>query len=104
MPSYENRHVQIEFHEDLPDFPSLYADGPTSSPHRFADRGRTRLCVWYPSDPADLRWVSDDGLVKLFAMVQGHLFKEAWWRETGEWLGPEAPHSPPAEPVRVGPK
>jgi hypothetical protein len=23
-----------------------------------------------------------------------HLFKEAYWRETGEWLGPEAPHRP----------
>ena len=33
-----------------------------------------------------------DGLVALFGMAQHHLFKESWWRATGEWLGDEAPH------------
>jgi len=27
-------------------------------------------------------------------MVAAHLFEEAYWRETGEWLGDEAPHPP----------
>lgn len=72
--------------------PNVFADGPTDSPHRFSDRGRTRLCIWYPSDPDAQRWVPTDGLLALFGMAQHHLFKEAWWRESGEWLGDEAPH------------
>jgi hypothetical protein len=26
-------------------------------------------------------------------MIAEHLFKEAWWRERGEWIGEEYPHS-----------
>jgi hypothetical protein len=43
-----------------------------------------------------------DGLLVLLNYIQAHLFREAWWREKGEWLGPEAPHSPPKEPVVEG--
>jgi hypothetical protein len=25
-------------------------------------------------------------------MIAEHLFKEAWWREHGKWLGEEYPH------------
>jgi three-Cys-motif partner protein len=32
--------------------------------------------------------------------VQAHLFREAWWREHDEWLGPEAPHAPRKELVK----
>ena len=35
-----------------------------------------------------------DGLLALLDIVQTHLFKEAWFRMTGEWLGAEVPHSP----------
>ena len=38
------------------------------------------------------RWVFEDGLLALMGLVMAHLFKEAWWRETGEWLGEEVPH------------
>ena len=31
-------------------------------------------------------------LLMLLVMVEAHLFREAWWRETGEWLGPEKSH------------
>jgi len=33
-----------------------------------------------------------DGLLCLLGMITAHLFREAWWRETGEWLGPTAAH------------
>ena len=95
IPGYENRRVWVEFSQPFSDTPKIYADGPAgpdASPHRFAERGRTRLCVWYPGDSEERRWVPDDGLLMLFGMVANHLFKEAWWREHGEWLGEEAPH------------
>jgi len=50
------------------------------------------LCMWRPGDPPERRWVDEDGLLALFGMTAEHLFKEAWWREHGEWLGDEAPH------------
>ena len=72
--------------------PEVFADGPTDSPHRYADRGRTELCLWLPGDELERRWRVEDGLLALFGIATHHLFKEAWWRETGEWLGEEAPH------------
>ena len=33
-----------------------------------------------------------DGLLTLIEMAPVHLFKEAWYRETGEWLGEEVSH------------
>lgn len=35
-----------------------------------------------------------DGLGALIDHIALHLYREAQWRLTGEWLGPEAPHSP----------
>ncbi|MDQ3678205.1 MAG: hypothetical protein M3401_15650 [Actinomycetota bacterium] len=76
----------------------IYADGPIESPHRYAPhpkdrRQRPSLCIWYPSDSPDLRWVPSDGLLSLIEMTRIHLYKEAYWRETGEWLGEEVPHN-----------
>jgi hypothetical protein len=68
---------------------SVTADGPTESPHRYSDEA---LCMWYPKDGVDQRWVADDGLLRLIRCTQVHLFKEAYWRRYGEWPGPEAPH------------
>lgn len=48
--------------------------------------------MWDQRDSPDQRWLFDDGLVALIGYVIAHLFREAWWRETGKWLGPEAPH------------
>jgi hypothetical protein len=96
VPGYDDvRHVTIEFFENLPSSPRIYADGPAgrdASPHRFTDRGYRRLCVWYPDDPDARRWVPEDGLLALIGMIAHHLFKEAWWREHREWLGDEHPH------------
>lgn len=95
VPGYEQRFTTVIFEHRWPSNPRMFTDGPTDSPHRYRDRGRTRLCVWHPSDPPSRRWVPADGLLALFGMVTEHLFKEAWWREHDEWLGDEHPHGPP---------
>lgn len=92
VPHYEQRHVTVRF-EDGSKIPKVTADGPTgrdASPHRYEGE---RLCIWDPKDPPSKKWVWDDGFTALIAHVTVHLFREAWWRETGEWLGPEAQHS-----------
>lgn len=78
------------FGKDYARHPVVTADGPTDSPHRYDEH---RLCMWLPGDPTEQRWVFEDGLLALLGMASAHLFREAWWRETGEWLGPEAPHT-----------
>lgn len=90
--SYQRRLVTVEFLRLLPRYPKVFADGPTTSPHRYPTRGRTHLCLWYPDDPPEWKWTADQGLLALFGTAAHHLFKEGWWRETGEWLGHEAPH------------
>lgn len=97
VPGYKARTVTIEFDYKLPAHPCVFADGPSgpeASPHRYPWRRRTALCIWHPSDPPERRWVPNDGLLALFGMAAEHLFKEAWWRETREWLGEEYPHEP----------
>lgn len=83
------RDVTIAFSRRNPRVPQIRASGPTESPHRFDDGA---LCVWDPRGPANERWQFDDGLLHLTGLVVQHLFKEEWWREYKEWLGPEAPH------------
>lgn len=75
----------------------MYADGPTEWPHRYSPHHkdplqRPSLCIWYPDDPSEQRWVSSDGLLTLIEITRVHLFKEAWYRDTGEWLGEEVSH------------
>lgn len=80
--------VTIEFPADGPDVPHVFVPGP-GSPHRYDDGS---LCMWYPRDPQEKRWTWRDGGVVLAGHICAHLIREAWWRETGEWLGEEAPH------------
>jgi hypothetical protein len=87
------RLVEIRF-EDGFHIPKIRAEGPTESPHRYDDGS---LCIWYPKDPPEHKWEFADGLLMLINMIQLHLFREEWWRETGgrtggEWLGPELTH------------
>jgi hypothetical protein len=89
VPHYVPRHVQILFPKDSPRIPMVSVDGPVESKHRFPSG---ELCMWYHDDPAENRWVFDDGLVALLGHITAHLFREAWWRDTGEWLGPEVEH------------
>jgi hypothetical protein len=90
VPEYQARKVTITFYNTFtPILKSVIADGPTESLHRY---GSGRLCMWHPDDPSEKRWVQQDGLLQLIVHTRVHLFKEAWWRETGEWLGDQAPH------------
>lgn len=98
VPGFETRWVEILFSRAVPTYPRVYADGPDDSPHRYrSDHEDSRLCMWYPDDPPEQRWVFEDGLHELLALVAAHLFREAWWREsdTHEWLGPVSPHPMP---------
>ena len=95
MPHYEPRNVEIRF-TDWSRTPHVFVDGPEESPHRYKGGD---LCIWYPLDPPEHRWVFSDGLLMLLNCIQAHLFREAWWREMGEWLGPEAPHGPTKDPM-----
>ncbi len=72
-----------------PHVPHVYTDLPSGSPHRYTDGA---LCMWYPGDPADQRWVLRDGPVVLLGHVIAHLLREEWWQHTGEWPGDEAAH------------
>lgn len=92
LETYEARHVTIVFKTGyLPEGVQVFADGPSESPHRYKDDS---LCMWRRKDPPELRWLPEHGLVALIEMTRRHLFREAWWRETGgwdggEWLGPQ---------------
>ena len=94
-----SRRVRIEFARGSPEVPRVFVDGPQDSPHRYNDGS---LCMWYPRDPIELRWDRRDGAAALVGCVAMHLLREQWWRETGEWVGPEAPHgAPPSRPGRT---
>ena len=97
VPNYESRQVRIEFRQWLHAAPRVLVDGPTDSPHRYRDQGARSLCLWYPQDGPERRWVPEDGLLHLIGMIESHLFKEAYWREHGEWLGEEGPHDDPVD-------
>ena len=88
-PGYDARKVEILFPRHSSEIPVVHVDGPVDSKHRFDDDS---LCIWYPSDPRDQRWAFSDGLLHLVTLTAIHLFKEAWWREHEEWLGPEVAH------------
>ncbi len=98
VPNYESRQVEILFRRSSPRVAKVRADGTEKSPHRFGDGC---LCMWNPADPRECRWVLEDGLTRLLGLTAVHLFREAWWRETGEWLGPEAPHASDAPKVNA---
>jgi hypothetical protein len=71
-------------------YPRVRVTPSDYSPHRFSDGS---LCIWHRRDPNRERtWVVADGLLALIDLIRVHLFKEAWWREYGEWLGPQVSH------------
>jgi 23S rRNA G2445 N2-methylase RlmL len=43
--------------------------------------------MWFPGDPLERRWRRRDGAAALTGHIAGHLIREAWWRQTGEWIG-----------------
>ncbi|MFN3241108.1 MAG: hypothetical protein ACE37K_06290 [Planctomycetota bacterium] len=79
------------FRKNSPETPRVFVDGKKEeSPHRYED---ATLCMWHPKDPPEKRWTRSDGLLHLLGHIEAHLFKEEWWRESGEWLGAEAHHN-----------
>lgn len=84
------RAVTIKLFSNPSMSPEVMVDGPEDSPHRYPNG---QLCMWYPKANKTERWIFSDGLLHLLVMVEAHLFREAWWRETGEWLGPERAHA-----------
>jgi len=89
------RRVRIVFDDDRPTVPRVVVIGEERQqgwPHRYGDGS---LCMWFPKDPPEQRWLLEDGLLALIGYVEAHLFREIWWLEHDEWLGPEAGHGPP---------
>jgi hypothetical protein len=91
VPHYEPRRVEIMFAPWARNVPRVTADGPKESPHRYP---AGELCMWYPDDPPDARWIWEDGLLRLLIHTQLHLFREAYWRENDFWPGPQFDHGP----------
>lgn len=90
VPEYPRRRVTVMLpNRSTPSVATVTADGPTESPHRYS---KYELCIWHPDAQPDERWMPEDGLLSLIDHARVHLFKEAYWRETGRWPGPEAPH------------
>ena len=88
-PGVVARQVTIAFSPRSPEVPRVFVDGPIESPHRYSGG---ELCMWWPFDGSDERWVRRDGAAALLGHVVAHLVREEWWRRTGEWAGNEAPH------------
>lgn len=92
VPTEGVRQVKVVFLRDSPTTVRVTVDddGAQDSPHRYLD---DELCMWRRRTAnRDERWVISDGLVELIGHIHAHLIREAWWRRTGEWPGPEAPH------------
>ncbi len=79
------------FKNRTPDIPRVYVDKPEPTPHRYPTDNS--LCMWFPWHPRSQRWVREDGLLSLLGYIGVHLFREHWWHEKQEWLGPEVGHA-----------
>ena len=65
------------------------------APHRFADGS---LCLYYPDDG---NWHSQALIARtIIPWSASWLYFYENWLKTGEWLGPEAPHSSRKFPIR----
>ena len=53
--------------------PKVFVDGPKESPHRYSDGS---LCMWYPQDPPEQKWVFDDGLLALLGFQRARTIDE----------------------------
>lgn len=81
------------------EYPRVFADPGAKSKHRMP--GDDSLCMWFPLDPPEKRWVHTDGLAMLLRLTADHLLCEEVWRHDGaderrsKWLSAEAPHGFP---------
>ena len=66
--------------------------------HRYYPYGvPMHLCLWYPDDPTELRWLWEDGLREYVRIVARHLIYEEYWRRTGQWPIEDAHHGYPPD-------
>lgn len=83
-------------------------DGPRRSLHRNnggnVDGGSAHLCLYFPHDPPERRWMPEYGLVGLFDIARNHLACEHVWRQTDQWPTEDAPHGNLARPVAPRPE
>jgi hypothetical protein len=78
--------------------PQVMADGPRTDRHRFKTYRPMPLCLWYAHDPPEQQWRLGDCLVGLIDITRVHLFREARFRATGRWPGPEVHPDGPKAP------
>jgi hypothetical protein len=69
--------------------PVVMADGPRTPRHRFTSYRPMPLCMWYSRDEPEMQWQLARGLAGLLDIARVHLFREARFRQTGRWRGPE---------------
>jgi hypothetical protein len=88
VPGYKRRQlVRIVFKGKYPD---VYTPGLTGLRHVYDRSSDTpHLCMWYPFDNPDRKWIFDKGLLALLDMIKTHLYKEMYFKETGHWPGEE---------------
>lgn len=99
VPTYDDAHVlRIEL-EERREVRVAVLGWEGSMRHTY---GRNTLCMWCPKDPPERQWNRADGLLKLVDTARVHLFKELYFRETGEWLGEEVHRDVPKGEARAG--
>lgn len=98
VPAYDERYVlRIKLDERRP--VQVTAEGwHGAMRHTY---GANELCMWYPKDPPNRQWSRGDGLLMLVDTAVAHLFKELYFRETGEWLGEEVHRDVPKAEERA---
>ena len=69
--------------------PIVMADGPRTRRHRFTTYRPMPLCLWYARDAPEMQWRLERGLVELIDITRLHLLREARFRQTRRWRGPE---------------
>jgi hypothetical protein len=69
--------------------PVVMANGPRTARHRFTSYRPMPLCMWYSRDRPDMQWQLGRGLAGLIDIARIHLLREARFRQTGRWRGPE---------------
>lgn len=77
LPPYSSPTVEVMSPQLAPNAPHLYRNG--------------ELCLYFPDD---WTWTGHDLLVEtILPWTASWLFYYDLWTQTGEWLGPEAPHT-----------
>jgi hypothetical protein len=98
----EPHNVRIEFHRVPPydtyglapqDYPRVFTNVRRHRKHAFPGDGA--LCLWFPHDPIERRWVHALGLEVLIEMTRRQLLLELEFSITGRWPMEDAPHDFP---------